>query len=74
MTKVFSNKNSIFCIIRSNNLIKLVMKNCLTSIEDCEWTKKELELICSPNQVKSLLSYSGTPFFHRYLPHSKFLI
>ena len=35
----------------SNNLIKLVLKNCLTSIEDCEWTKAELQLIFLPNQV-----------------------
>ena len=41
-------------------------------LEDCEWTKKELELIFSPNQVYSiwkstfttcLLSYSVTSFF-----------
>ena len=30
--------------------MKLVLKNCLTSIENCEWTKKELELRFSPNQ------------------------
>ena len=30
-----------------NNLIKLVLKNC-------EWTKKELEFICSLNQLYSI--------------------
>ena len=34
--------------------MKLVLKNCLTSIEDCESTKKELELIFSANQVYSI--------------------
>ena len=36
-------------------MIKLIMKNSLTSIEDCEWTKKELELIFSTNQIYSIL-------------------
>ena len=38
----------------SNNLIKLVLKNCLTSIEECELTKKELELSFSPSQGYSI--------------------
>ena len=55
MEKIFSNKNSIYYIIRQQyDLIKLVLKNCLTSIEDCEGTKKELELFFSPNQVDSI--------------------
>ena len=57
------------------------MRTCLTSIEDCYQTKKEVELIFSPNQVysneksaikKSLLSYSVKSFFHRYILHGKF--
>ena len=58
--------------------MKLVMNNCHTSIEDCHWTKKELELIFSPNQVivfksaikKGLLSSSAASFFHRYILHA----
>ena len=53
----------------SNNL---VLENCLTSIEDCDLTKEELELNFSQVKCivfkrvrlkKSLLSYSETPFF-----------
>ena len=29
--------------------MKLVLRNCQTSMEDCELIKKELELIFSPN-------------------------
>ena len=36
MTKVFSKKNSYTISSDSNNIIKLVMKNCVTSIKDCE--------------------------------------
>ena len=35
-------------------LIKLVLKNCVTSIEDSAWTKKELELTFSLNQAYSI--------------------
>ena len=38
-----SNSNS-----NSNNLIKLALKIFLTSIEDCNWTKKEFEPCFSP--------------------------
>ena len=60
----------------SNNLIKLVLKNFLTSIEDFESTKKELELSFSQKQVyniknsvikKRLFSYNATYFFSQIL-------
>ena len=79
MATVFSNKTSIHSDI--NNLIKLVLKNCLTPTEDCERTKKEPELIFSPNQVivvkksvikKCLLSFSVTSFFSQIYTASKF--
>ena len=55
MAKKFSQtKNSYTIQSDSNDLIKLVLKNCLTSTEDCEWTKKEIGLIFSPNQVYSI--------------------
>ena len=55
MAKKFSQtKNSYTIQSDSNDLIKLVLKNCLTSTEDCEWTKKEPELIFSPNKVSSI--------------------
>ena len=57
-------------------LIKLVLKNCVTSIEDSAWTKKELELTFSLNQAYSITSlYSAIVphrFFYRYIPHGKF--
>ena len=34
--------------------MKLVLKNYLTSTEDCEGTKKELEFIFLPNGVYSI--------------------
>ena len=53
--------------------MKLVLKNCLTSIEDCEWTNKEIEssffhqikftVFNRMRLKKSLLSYSATSFF-----------
>ena len=75
MTKVFSNKSSIYCIIRQQNFNKLVLKNCLTLTEDCEQTKEEFELIFSPNQVYSIresVIYCHIFLFYKYVPHGKF--
>ena len=75
MMKVFSNKNSIYCIIRQqwfNNISSEKLSDLKLVLKDCEWTKNEFELIFSPNQVysiwksankKSLLSYSTTLLF-----------
>ena len=54
MTKVFSKKNLYPVQSDSDNLTKLVLKNCLTSTKDCERTKKKLKLIFSANQVYSI--------------------
>ena len=59
MTKVFSNKNSIYCIIRQQQLNKInseKLSDLKLVLKDCERTKEELELI----------------FFHRCIPHGKF--
>ena len=49
--------------------MKLVLENSLTSIEDCEWTKKELELIFSPNQVYSIYKSAIKKSLHIYKRH-----
>ena len=61
-------------------MVKLAMKNCVTSIEDCVLTKKELELIFHQNkfivfekvQLKKNYSAIVPHFFHRYIMHGKF--
>ena len=57
MTTVFSNKNSIWCIMR-HRLFNKISYEKLSDLElvlkDCQWTRKELELIFSPDQVYSI--------------------
>ena len=36
------------------SIYKTLPKNCPRSFEDCEWNKRELELIFSPNQAYSI--------------------
>ena len=76
MTKVSQTKIPYTVYSDSNNLIKLVLKICLTAIEDCKWTKKEFELSFSPVNIivfkRELLKnvYSAIVpdiFFHRYI-------
>ena len=72
MTKVSQTKIPYNVQSDRKNLIKLVLKNCQSSIEDCEWTKKELELSFSSINItaferkqfkKCFFSYSATSFF-----------
>ena len=39
---------------KTSSLWETLPKNCLTSFEDCEWTKKESKLIFSPHQNYSI--------------------
>ena len=57
MTKVFSNKNSIYCIIRQQKFNKISsekLSDLKLVLKDCERIKKELELIFLPNQFYSI--------------------
>ena len=57
MTKVFSNKNSIYCIIRQQKFYKISsekLSDLKLVLKDCEPTKKKLELIFLPNQFYSI--------------------
>ena len=53
--------------------MELILKHCLTSIEDCEWTDKELAVIFSSNQVYSVLKSVTKKSLLRYSPTSSFL-
>ena len=57
MTKVFSNKNSIYCIIRQQKFYKISsekLSDLKLVLKDCERIKKKLELIFLPNQFYSI--------------------
>ena len=57
MTKVFSNKISIYCVIRQQEFNKISpekLSDLKLILKDGELTKKELELSFSPNQVQSI--------------------
>ena len=57
MKKVFSSKNSIYCIIRNqqfNNIWSEKMSDVKLVLKDCEWAKKELELIFSQYEIYNI--------------------
>ena len=57
MTKVFSNKNSIYCIIRQQKFYKISsekLSDLKLVLKDCERIKKKLEVIFLPNQFYSI--------------------
>ena len=57
MKKVFSNKNSIYCIIRHQQFNKICsekMSNVKLVLKDCEWAKKELEFIFLQNEIYNI--------------------
>ena len=57
MTKVFSNKNSMYCIIRQQKFYKISsekLSDLKLVLKDCERIKKKLELIFLPNQFYSI--------------------
>ena len=57
MTKVLSNKNCLYCIIRQQQFNKISsekLSDLKLVLRDCESIKKELQLIFSPNQVYSI--------------------
>ena len=72
MTKFSQTKIPYTVQSDSNNLIKLVLKICLTSIEDCEWTKKELELSFSPIKFIVFKRVRLKKFYSAIVPHLLF--